>query len=31
MQKTSTMQTNGKSIFEGELTIGLDLGVPTAF
>jgi Transposase len=26
MQKISTMQTNGKSIFEGQLTIGLDLG-----
>ena len=26
MQKISTMQTNGKNIFEGQLTIGLDLG-----
>jgi hypothetical protein len=25
MQKISTMQTNGKSIFQGQLTIGLDL------
>jgi transposase len=26
MQKSSTMQTNAKNIFEGQLTIGLDLG-----
>ena len=26
MQKISTMQTNGKSIFQGQLTIELDLG-----
>ena len=26
MQKISTMQTSGKNIFEGQLTIGLDLG-----
>src|SRR5438132_13169407 len=26
MQKISTMQTSGKSIFEGQLTIGVDLG-----
>ena len=26
MQKISTMQTRGKNIFEGQLTIGLDLG-----
>ena len=26
MQKISTMRTNGKSIFKGQLTIGLDLG-----
>ena len=26
MQKISTMQTNGKNIFQGRLTIGLDLG-----
>jgi len=26
MQKISTKQTNGKNIFEGQLTIGLDLG-----
>jgi hypothetical protein len=26
MQKISTMQTNAKSIFKGQLTIGLDLG-----
>jgi len=26
MQKISTMQANGKNIFEGQLTIGLDLG-----
>jgi hypothetical protein len=26
MQKISTMQASGKSIFEGQLTIGLDLG-----
>jgi transposase len=26
MQKTSTMQTRGKNIFQAQLTIGLDLG-----
>ena len=26
MQKMSTMQTSGKTIFKGQLTIGLDLG-----
>ena len=26
MQKISTMQANGKKIFKGQLTIGLDLG-----
>ena len=26
MQKISTMRTSGKNIFEGRLTIGLDLG-----
>src|SRR5499427_8952166 len=26
MQKISTMRTSGKNIFEGQLTIGLDLG-----
>ena len=26
MQKISTMQTNAKNIFEGQLTMGLDLG-----
>jgi len=26
MQKISTMQTSGKNIFQGQLTIGLDLG-----
>jgi transposase len=26
MQKSSTMQTNAKNIFEGQLTVGLDLG-----
>ena len=26
MQKISTMRTTGKNIFEGRLTIGLDLG-----
>src|SRR3974390_3557702 len=26
MQKISTMQTGGKNIFQGQLTIGLDLG-----
>ena len=26
MQKISTMRANGKNIFEGQLTIGLDLG-----
>ena len=26
MQKISTMRTSGNNIFEGELTIGLDLG-----
>jgi hypothetical protein len=26
MQKISTMQTSGKTIFKGQLTIGLDLG-----
>ena len=26
MQKISTMRTSGKIIFEGQLTIGLDLG-----
>ena len=26
MQKISTMQTKGKKIFQGQLTIGLDLG-----
>ena len=26
MQKISTMRTNAKNIFEGQLTIGLDLG-----
>ena len=26
MQKISTMQTSGKNIFEGQLTIGVDLG-----
>jgi len=26
MQKISTMRTSGKSIFEGQLTIGVDLG-----
>ena len=26
MQKISTMQASGKNIFEGQLTIGLDLG-----
>jgi len=26
MQKISTMRTNGKNIFQGQLTIGVDLG-----
>ena len=26
MQKINTMRTNGKTIFKGRLTIGLDLG-----
>src|SRR4030095_11530203 len=26
MQKISTMRTSGKNIFQGQLTIGLDLG-----
>jgi len=26
MQKVSTMRTSGKSVFEGQLTIGVDLG-----
>jgi hypothetical protein len=26
MQKISTMRTNAKNIFKGQLTIGLDLG-----
>ena len=26
MQKISTMQTSGENIFQGQLTIGLDLG-----
>jgi transposase len=26
MRKISTMQASGKNIFEGQLTIGLDLG-----
>jgi len=26
MQKISTMRTNGRNIFQGQLTIGVDLG-----